>query len=70
MDVYEMDIQSFESKIIFQNDGALNYADVSNDGRFLALSKTHTRDNSDMYLYNVKKWRIKVAQLTCRKYQP
>ena len=60
MDVYEMDIQSFESKIIFQNDGALNYADVSNDGRFLALSKTHTRDNSDMYLYNVKSGELKL----------
>jgi len=23
------------------------WIDVSNDGRFLALSKTHTRDNSD-----------------------
>ena len=54
MDIYVMNIYSFKSEMIYQNDDALNFADVSNDGRYLALNKSHTRDNSDMYLYDVQ----------------
>lgn len=60
MDIYEMDINSFESKMIFQNVEALNFADVSNDGRYLALNKTHTRDNSDMYLFDREVGQLKL----------
>ena len=51
IDLYEMDIDSFESKLIFQNDDALNIGDISKDKKFLSLSKTYTRDNSDLYIY-------------------
>ncbi|HIF82827.1 MAG TPA: S9 family peptidase [Candidatus Marinimicrobia bacterium] len=54
MDIYEMNIHSFKSKMIYQNDDAFNFAEVSNDGRYLALNKSHTRDNSDMYLYDIQ----------------
>jgi dipeptidyl aminopeptidase/acylaminoacyl peptidase len=60
MDIYEMDINSFESKMIFQNVEALNFADVSNDGRYFALNKTHTRDNSDMYLFDREVGQLKL----------
>ncbi len=60
MDIYEMDINSFESKMIFQNAEALNFADVSNDGRYLALNKTHTRDNSDMYIFDREVGQLKL----------
>lgn len=52
MDLYEMSIDPFVSKIIFKNNEAFNIGDVSNDKRYLSLSKTYTRDNSDVYIYN------------------
>ena len=52
MDLYEMSIDPFVSKIIFKNNEAFNIGDISNDKRYLSLSKTYTRDNSDVYIYN------------------
>ena len=52
MDLYEMSIDSFKSTLVFQNDDALNIGDISKNKKYLALSKTYTRDNSDLYLFN------------------
>ena len=52
MDLYEMSIDSFKSTLVFKNDDALNIGDVSKNKKYLALSKTYTRDNSDIYLYD------------------
>ena len=54
MDVYEMDLATFKPRLVFQNDGAYNFGRISNDKRYLALSKTRTRMDSDMYLYDFK----------------
>ncbi len=54
MDVYEMDIETFTSELVFKNDEALNFGGVSNDKRTIAFGKTHTRDNSDIYLYDME----------------
>ena len=35
-----------------KNNEAFNIGDISNDKRYLSLSKTYTRDNSDVYIYN------------------
>ena len=59
MDVYEMEINSFISKMIFENNDALNVASISNDKQYMALNKTYTRDNSDLYLYNIKNKSLK-----------
>ena len=52
MDLYEMSIDDFKSKLIFQNDKGYNIGDISNDKRYLALSKSITRNNTEMYLYD------------------
>ncbi len=52
LDFYEMDIATFTPELIFKNTEGYNVGAVSNDKRFLALSKTITRNNSDMYLYD------------------
>lgn len=54
MDLYEMDIEKFSSKMIYRNDEGYNAGDISNDKRYLALSKTVTNHNSEMYLYDLK----------------
>lgn len=54
MDVYDMDIETFTPHMIFKNEGAYSLGSISRDRRYLAFSKTITRDNSDIYLYDTK----------------
>lgn len=51
-DVYEYGIDGYEREMVFQNDAGYNFADVSPDRRYIALSKTITTTNSDIYLYD------------------
>jgi len=51
MDVYEMDIATFMSKLVYQNDKGLNFGGISRDKRYFAFSKSITTNNSDLYLY-------------------
>jgi len=55
MDLYEMDTKSFTPNLMFKNDNALDVIDVSRDKKYLTLSKMHTRDRSDLYLYDTEK---------------
>lgn len=52
MDIYEMDIETFESEMIYQNDKGYNLGDISNDKRYMAFNKPITEHNSEMYLYD------------------
>jgi dipeptidyl aminopeptidase/acylaminoacyl peptidase len=48
-DVYAYDTDSYERRIIFQNEGFL-IGDVARDGRHVALIKAHSSANSDIYV--------------------
>ena len=52
MDIYEMDIATLTPRMIYKNDAGYNFGAISNDKRFIALSKTITTVNTDMYLYD------------------
>ncbi|RMG51479.1 MAG: S9 family peptidase [Acidobacteria bacterium] len=52
MDIYEMDIETFTPRMIYRNDGGYAFGAISNDKRYIALSKTLTTHNSDIYLYD------------------
>ena len=52
MDLYEMDITSFEPGMVFRNDEGLIYRTISNDKKYIAFSKIITRANTEIYLYN------------------
>ncbi len=54
MDVYEMDIETFTPKMVFKNEGAYSLGSISRDKRYFAFSKTITRDNSEIYLYDTQ----------------
>lgn len=58
-DLYEMDIKDFKSSMVYQNDNGLNVEAISVDKNFLALSKSITTNNNEMYLYNVKTKELK-----------
>lgn len=52
MDIYEMDIKTFEPKLVYENDGGYRIGAVSQDKKLFAFSKTIIKQNSNMYLYN------------------
>jgi len=59
MDLYEMNVATFTPKMIFKNDEAFNVGAISREKRYLALGKTVTNHNSDMYLYDREKKELK-----------
>ncbi|RMG22770.1 MAG: S9 family peptidase [Bacteroidetes bacterium] len=52
MDLYEMDIQSFEPVMIYQNDAGYSIDGLSNDKRYLAFSKPINTNDSELFLYD------------------
>ncbi|MEL6104826.1 MAG: S9 family peptidase [Planctomycetota bacterium] len=52
-DLYRFSIASLSEELIFQNDEGYVPGSVSPDGRFIALNKVETRDNSNVFLYDV-----------------
>ncbi|MCK4763070.1 MAG: S9 family peptidase [Candidatus Aminicenantes bacterium] len=59
MDLYEMDIATFTPKLIFKNTEGYDPAEISNNKKHLALRKTDTDHNSDIYLYDIEKKEMK-----------
>ncbi len=51
-DIYEMDINTLESKMIYQNDEAYGFGGISRDKKYMALSKAITTNDSDLFVYN------------------
>ncbi len=52
MDLYMMDIETLKPKMIYLNDSGYTFSWISDDKRFLALSKIYTDHNSDIFLYD------------------
>ncbi len=59
MDVYEMDIETFEAKMIYQNDEGLEFSGSSRDEKYMAFVKPVTTSNDEMYLYSVEDKKLK-----------
>ena len=53
-DLYAYDAATYERKLMFQNPGGMDVAAVSGDGRLVALTKSHTSANSDIYLADLQ----------------
>jgi dipeptidyl aminopeptidase/acylaminoacyl peptidase len=52
-DVYAYDSTSYERRRIFENEG-FTPAGISSDGRYIALIKSHTSANSDIYIADTR----------------
>ena len=52
-DLYEMDIASFEPHMVYENNEGLDVASISKDKKYLALIKSITTSNNEMYLYEI-----------------
>ncbi len=53
MDVYKMDISNFESALIYQNDDGLDMGGISNDERYITLSKVVDSNNNDFFVVDL-----------------
>jgi len=51
-DIYEMNINSLQSEMIYQNDNAYSFGGISNDKKYMALGKAITTNDSDLFLYS------------------
>ncbi|ANH70602.1 peptidase S9 [Mitsuaria sp. 7] len=54
IDVYRYDAKTYARTLIYQNNDGNAVFDVSGDGRWVALGKTNTTADSDVYLYDVQ----------------
>ncbi|MFL5368750.1 MAG: prolyl oligopeptidase family serine peptidase, partial [Myxococcales bacterium] len=52
-DFYRYDAKTLERKLLFQNPGGYDIADITDDEKWIALEKTQTTTDSDIYLANV-----------------
>ncbi|MFL5278421.1 MAG: alpha/beta fold hydrolase [Myxococcales bacterium] len=52
-DFYRYDAKTLERKLLFQNPGGYDIADITDDEKWIALGKTQTTTDSDIYLANV-----------------
>lgn len=53
-DIFEMSLADLKPALIFQDETGFDFADISNDKRFIAFGKPGaTTADSDVYLYNV-----------------
>ncbi len=53
-DVYEMDVATLTPTLLFENPGGFFPGDVSPDKRYIALAKTMSTSNGDVYLHDTK----------------
>lgn len=52
MDYYEVSLDDMKPEMIFENNKGYGLGAISNDKKWMAFSKTITRSNNNMYLYN------------------
>ncbi|UAB81050.1 S9 family peptidase [Marixanthomonas sp. SCSIO 43207] len=54
MDHYEMDIESFTPKMIYKNEDGMDFGGMTEDRKYIALSKSINTNDSDLYLLNTE----------------
>lgn len=51
-DLYKYDAKTYARTLVYKTEGGMNPESISDDGKWIALSKTNTTSDSDIYLYN------------------
>lgn len=54
-DLYQMDAKTYEKKMVYENNEGYDVGAMSGDGRVVALVRTNTTNDSDIFLYDVSK---------------
>ncbi len=58
-DVYRMDTSTYEKKMIYENKEAFDVGPLSGDGQYVALVRTNTTNDSDLFLFDASKGKTK-----------
>ncbi len=58
-DLYEVSMDGFEPVLIFENTEAMDIGDISENKKYIALIKSITTSNSEMYIYNTETKELK-----------
>ncbi len=51
MDFYRMNVENFKSTLIYQNDQGHGFGGISNDQKYMALTKVINTNDNDLYIY-------------------
>lgn len=63
VDVYEMDLVNYESTLIYQNDDGLDLSEISDDKRYIALTKPLNTNDTDLFIYDLTaKEKVKINE--------
>lgn len=54
MDLYEMEIQNFTEKLIYQNNDGYDVGAISENKTYLVLAKSITTSNNELYIYDLE----------------
>lgn len=54
MDAYKMDIETFESEMIYQNDEGYNLSELTHDERYMVLSKAINSSDNDLFVLDTE----------------
>lgn len=54
MDLYQMDFLNYSPKLIYQNDEGYDIGDLSDNEKYLSLSKSINTNDSDLFLYDLQ----------------
>jgi len=54
IDVYRYDAKTYARTLVYKNENGMAVFNVSGDGRWIALGKTNTTADSDVYLYDTQ----------------
>lgn len=76
-DVYRYDAKTYARTLVFKNEAGWEVADISRDGRWLALAKVNTTADSDVHLADLRSGEIRhitrhsgVAQYASQDFTP
>jgi dipeptidyl aminopeptidase/acylaminoacyl peptidase len=58
-DLYRYDAKTYQRSLVYQNDKGYSIAEISRNGRWIALDKANTTADSDVYLYDTQSQALK-----------
>ncbi len=64
MDLYRYDASSYERTRVFQNDQGFSLGDIDKSGRFVALNKSVSNKDSDIYLLDLRSRSLKPVMVS------
>lgn len=53
-DLYEMQLSDMSSEMLYQNNDGMSFSGISDDKKYITLSKSNTTSDNDLYLYDLE----------------